>query len=75
MWVNALGNVRLCVFGKQYSKQLKKEQVRLGNGLVRPYDSEKFGEDLKRHAFYHFDMLSKTSNDYIDSLLKMDLFD
>lgn len=47
----------------------------IGNGMIRLYNSEKFGEDLKRHAFYYFDMLSKTSNDYIDSLLKMNLFE
>ena len=43
--------------------------------MIRLYNSEKFGEDLKRHAFYNFDMLSKTSNDYIDSLIKMNLFE
>jgi hypothetical protein len=47
----------------------------IGNGMIRLYNSEKFGEDLKRHAFYYFDMLSKTTNDYINSLLKMNLFE
>jgi len=51
------------------------EKEFIGNGMVRLYNSEKFGEDLKRHAFYYFDMLSKTSNDYINSLLKMNLFE
>lgn len=51
------------------------EKESLGNGMVRLYNSEIFGDDLKRHAFYYFDMLSKTSNDYIDSLLKMNLFE
>ena len=30
---------------------------------------------IKDALVYYFDMLSKTSNDYIDSLLKMNLFE
>ncbi|AZA95662.1 hypothetical protein [Chryseobacterium shandongense] len=37
----------------------------LEDGMVRLYNSEKFGDELKRHAYFYYDMLYRTTKGYI----------
>jgi hypothetical protein len=37
----------------------------LDDGTVRLYNSEEFGDNLKRHAYFYYDMLSHTTRGYI----------
>lgn len=37
----------------------------LDNGTVRLYNSEDFGDELKRHAYFYYDMLYRTTKEFI----------
>lgn len=37
----------------------------LSDGTVRLYNSNEFGDDYKRHAYYYYDMLYQTTKEYI----------
>jgi hypothetical protein len=41
------------------------EKQLLDDGTVRLHMSEEFGEQLKRHAYFYFDMLYHTTNEFI----------
>lgn len=37
----------------------------LGDGAIRIYNTEQYSDDFKRHAYYYFDMLYHTTEEYI----------
>ncbi|MCC9036525.1 hypothetical protein NAL32_22085 [Chryseobacterium sp. Ch-15] len=41
------------------------EKEFLDNGNIKLYMSEEFGEHLKRHAYFYYDMLYHTTNEFI----------
>ncbi|PIF45341.1 hypothetical protein CLU96_2343 [Chryseobacterium sp. 52] len=37
----------------------------LEDGMIRLYNSEEFGDELKRHAYFYYDMLYHTTKEYV----------
>ncbi|WP_313260971.1 hypothetical protein [Lacrimispora sp.] len=53
-------NEREIVLGEDGTK---KES--LGDGAVRIYNTEQYSDDFKRHAYFYYDMLYRTTKEYI----------
>lgn len=41
----------------------RKEPLR--DGAIRIYNTEQYSDDFKRHAYFYYDMLYRTSTEYI----------
>jgi hypothetical protein len=60
----AMGNL-IQVSENEFSCKYVIERKYLDNDMVRLSMSEEFGEQLKRHAYFYYDMLSHTTKEYI----------
>ncbi|SMP07797.1 hypothetical protein [Chryseobacterium profundimaris] len=53
-------NEREIVLGEDGTKRES-----LGDGAVRIYNTEQYSDDFKRHAYFYYDMLYRTTKEYI----------